>query len=100
MTRSTARVGPRDQDFRTEQLQEVVVLGRQVDGALWSLARPVMIPRCFSGESRCFERLAELVPFQSGVLRQAGLLCFRQCMQSGGQGTDGLLDAFVGRAPI
>ena len=54
----------------------------------------------FLGESRRFERLAELIPFLPRILRKTSPLSVRQAVHGRRQGTDGLLDAFVGRRQL
>ena len=51
----------------------------------------------FLGESRRFERPAELFPFLPRILRKTSPLSVRQAVHICRQGTDGLLDAFIGR---
>ncbi len=51
-------------------------------------------------QSRRFERAAELLPFQRRLLRKPSLLSVRQAMDGGGQRTDRLLDAFIGRRQL
>ncbi len=54
----------------------------------------------FLGESRCLERLPKMGPFHLGILSQTDLLSIRQAVHRSSQGTDGFLDAFVGRRQL
>ena len=49
-----------------KELQEVVVFGGESDGGL-VFGQACDDPAMFSAQPRDFERVAELVPFQSGV---------------------------------
>ena len=68
MTRSTARVGTAQGPAISglKELQQVVVFGGESDGAL-VFGQACDDPAMFSAQPRDFERVAELVPFKSGV---------------------------------